>query len=233
MEDTAQRFKNLLEQTLIPDFCSKSARNMTPSGFRPPLIPLSEIDMIDFLRGWDEQLFRPTGNGLYQAPRSGASEQFFWSGRKANTPRTFTLWLEPIITLAAIARMHLDFGCPKELIESQSKPKWAFDVVGYESKSDQNPLIACEVKKSRKEIDVLINYMQLFGREPSLSSKLLKGYKKNALMKVNALRDRKLGIFWAAGPGRYEKVFSIQYSEQGVIELESVSTQVLNRGSTR
>jgi hypothetical protein len=113
MEDVTRRFMSLLEQTLIPDFCSKSTRNMNPSGFSANLTRLSEIDMADFLRGWEAQLLRHIGKGLYRAPQSGASEQFFWSGLKANSPRTFTIWIEPIITLGVLARMCLDFGGQK------------------------------------------------------------------------------------------------------------------------
>jgi hypothetical protein len=58
MEDVTKRFMNLLEQTLIPDFCSDSTRNMNPSCFRKAnLTDLSEIDIADFLRGWNAQLY--------------------------------------------------------------------------------------------------------------------------------------------------------------------------------
>jgi hypothetical protein len=179
-KDVTRCFTNLLEQTLIPDFCSKSARHMKPSGFCANLTRLSEIDMADFLRGWKAQLLRHTGNGLYRAtaPQSGASEQFFWSGRKANAPRTFTIWIEPIITLGVLARTHLDLGWPKALIGTQSKHDWAFDVFGCKSENDPSLLIACEVKKSREEIDALIGYMQSFGRQPSLSGAHLKSAKR-------------------------------------------------------
>ena len=231
MEDVTRRFKNLLEQTLIPDFRSNKARDMNPLGFRPSPTHLSETDMADFLRGWDAQLFRHIGKGLYRAPRSNASEQFFWSGRKANTPRTFTIWIEPIITLAVLARMHLDFKWPKTLLGTQSKPAWAFDVLAYRSEfeSDRGLFIACEVKKCREDVDDLIRYMQLFGRQPALSSEHLKRAQKNAFMKVKGLRDDNPYIFWAVGPSRHEKVFLVQYSESGVVEFEPTSFQALIR----
>ncbi len=228
-EDVLRRFMNLLEQTLIPDFCSSSARNVKPSEFRANLTRLSEIDMADFLRGWEAQLLPHIGDGLYRAPQSGASEQFFSLGRKANAPRTFTLWIEPIITLGVLARMHLDFGWPKALIGNHTKGDWAFDVFGYRSESDPRLLIACEVKKSREEMDSLIGYMQSFGRQPSLSSVDLKSAGKNAFRKVKALRGHTPGIFWAVGPNRYEKVFSVQYSEGDVIDFEPISRQSLMR----
>jgi hypothetical protein len=227
--DVTRRFKTLLEQTLIPDFCSKSARNMKPSGFNANLTRLSELDMADFLRGWDAQLLRHIGNGLYRAPQSGASEQFFWSGRKANVPRTFTISTESIIALSVLARMHLDFGWPKELIGTQSKRTWAFDVSGYKSESDLSPLMVCEVKKSSKEIDALIDYMQSLGRQPSLSGAYLKSAEKNAFMKVKALRAQTPSIFWAVGPNRYERVFWVHYSEGDVIEFDPITLKALMR----
>jgi hypothetical protein len=227
MEDATKRFRNLLEQTLIPGYCSINSRGMNSSGFRASRTPLSTIDMADFLRGWDAQLLPHDGNGRYRAPRGGASEVFFWEGLKANTPRTFTLWIEPIITLAVLARMHLDFAWPKTLIGNQLKGNWAFDVVGYKSESDPSILIACEVKKSRKEIDALISHMQCFGRQASLSGEQLKGAEKNAFKKVKALRECNPSIFWAVGPERYEKAFSVQYGEGGVIEFCPISSQVL------
>jgi hypothetical protein len=114
MEDVKTRFTNLLEQRLIPDYCSDSARGMNPAGFRANRTPISEIDMADFLRGWDAQLLVHVGNGQYRSPRGGAVELFFWEGRKANTPRTFTIWVEPIITLAVLARMHFFLGGRKQ-----------------------------------------------------------------------------------------------------------------------
>ena len=229
MEDVTKRFLDLLEQTLIPDFCSDSSRKLSPSGLPAKLLHLSEIDMADFLRGWDAQLLRHIGNGLYRAPRSGASEQFFWSGRKANAPRTFTIWIELVITLAVLARMHFDFGWPKSLIATQSEGDWAFDVVGYKSEGGSSLLVACEVKKSRKEIDALVSHMQSFGHHPTLSGEQLKGTKRNALKKVTALRNHKPEIFWAVGPDRYEKFFSIQYREGDVIEFEPISCESLIR----
>jgi len=130
--------------------------------------------------------------------------------------------------------MYLDFRWPKTLIGTQSKPKWAFDVFGCKSKCDSY-LIVCEVKKSRKEIDALIDYMHSFGRQPSLSGEHLKGVKRaknNAFIKVKALRADKPSIFWAVGPDRYEKVFSVKYFDGDVIEFEPISTQALMHGAS-
>ena len=230
MEDATKRFMDLLEHRLIPDFCSNRARNMNPSGFcaNANLTNLSEIDKVDFLRGWDAQLLEHIDSGRYRSgPQSGAFEQFFWSGLKATTPRTFTIWIEPIIALGVLARMYLDFNWPKALIGTQTKRKWAFDVFGCKSEYDPSLLVACEVKKSRKEINTLIGDMELFGRQPSSLGEHLKGAKRNSYMKLKALREDKPRIFWAVGPDRYEKVFSILYLEDDVIEFTPKSTDAL------
>ncbi len=229
MEDVKRRFSILLERTLIPDFCSNIARNMSPSAFRPSNLEcLSDIDLADFLRGWEAQLFQHVGNGLYRAPQGGAFEQFFWSGGKENEPRTFSLRIEPIITLGVLARMHLDFCWPKTLIGTQSKPYFDFDVFAYKADNERTLSIACEVKKSRKEADALSRYMQSFGREPDNSAKKLQPEKKNALLKLKALREQKPSIFWVVGPERYDNASAVRYRENGVVEFEAISTQALH-----
>lgn len=228
MEDLRKRFRKLLDETLIPDFCSNSARKMDLLGFRDAnLAHLSEIDITDFLRGWEAQLLEPVGKGLYRTPQSGACEQFFWSGLKANSPRTFTLWIEPIIALGVLARMHLDLKWPRGLIGTQTKSNWAFDVFGYKSESDRNLLVACEVKKSCKEINGLINNMQSFGSQRPLAEEHLKSNEKNALKKVEALRKLKPDIFWAVGPSRCEKIFRVRYSKSDAIGFEPIPLEAL------
>jgi hypothetical protein len=116
------------------------------------------------------------------------------------------------------------------MIGNQLEGGWAFDAVGYKSESDPSMLIACEVKKSRKEIDALISHMQSFGLQPPLSSEQLEQLnktEKNAYRKVKALRERNASTFWAVGPERYEKVFSVDYREEEVIEFEPISSQAL------
>ncbi len=220
MDGVKKQFMDVLEQELIPSFCSRSDRNMTRKGFRcDNLKDLRDQDMLDFLRGWQENLFKHRGGGLYEAPQGGSQEQFFWSGLKANSPRTFSLWHEPVIALGVLARMHLDFRWPRELIGSQTKPAYAFDVFGCESDKNDQPLLVCEVKKSSKEIDALVAHMQEFGLKPALTKESLltsTSTAKNAWMKVTALRKNPAGMFWAVGPGRYERLFLVEYSGDAV-----------------
>jgi hypothetical protein len=40
------------------------------------------------------------------------------------------VWIEPVVTIAAMARLHFEFGWPISCLGMQSKT-WAFDLMGY------------------------------------------------------------------------------------------------------
>lgn len=225
MQNPRDRFTDLLNNILIPQFCESKVSIFEPSGFRDNSNKLSDSDLTDFLRGWESKLLIHIGSGRYRATRSGASEQFFWSGSKSNSPRTFTIWIEPIITLAALARIHLDFLWPKELIGTQSKNDWAFDLVCFKSERATDEFIACEIKKSRKELDNLIAHMKILGKNPDIAGDQLSGPAKNAFKKIHALRVRKPAVFWAVGPDRYESVFRLHFDENNHVELVPTTVQ--------
>ena len=130
MNAAAQTFRNRVLNDLLPTYCNDPSRLWDVAGFKQDWDKIGEIDAADFLRGVDGELVKHEGRGLYRAPRSTAREQFFWPGVKKKTPRPITLWVEPIITVAVLARLHFDLGWPKELIGTQSKD-WAFDVTTY------------------------------------------------------------------------------------------------------
>src|SRR5712664_1953376 len=48
-----------------------------------------------------------------------------------------TIWVEPIITVAVLSRLHFKWGWPKELIGTQSQ-KWEFDVTAYRASDLSN-----------------------------------------------------------------------------------------------
>ena len=154
--------------------------------------------------------------GLYRALKSSAGEQFFWSGSKHAAPRPFTLWLEPIITVAALGRLHWDHYWPIDLIGTQSSD-WAFDLVAYR-RGSMNEYIAGEVKKSEIELERLIDLMKRLGRSPDAPVPKA-GRERNAYKKVEALRSRKSPIFWAVGPAGYNHVFSVAYGADSIVEL--------------
>lgn len=228
MSSTTESFHTVLYEHLIPDFCSRASRNMTPASFDKKSIKLSKTDMDDFVRSWNANILMSLGEGLYRGHKSGASEQFFWSGRKNKTPRTYTLSIEPIITVAALARLHLDYGWPANLIGTQSSDGWAFDAIAYLNEKDLIETIACEVKKTTNEVDTLISAMKSFAQNPDRAENGLKGASLNAFRKLQALRLRKPKIFWALGPNRYETIFKPSYYPDGTIDLVAVSADQLN-----
>ncbi len=226
MDELATRFAQLLEEVLIPHFCSNESKGVSPRGFRGDASRVSECDQLDFLRGWDAQLLVHQGGSLYRADGSKKSEQFFWEGPKNAVSRTYTLWLEPIITLGVLARLHLDYGWPRELIGTQSQPNGEFDALTRRSRLDSSLRLAAEVKKSPREVDELLRQMHRFCRD-TVAREPFKAAEKNAFRKVQALRRDKPEFFWAIGPDRYESLFSINYLSEGVIEFTPVSQQAL------
>lgn len=199
---------------------------MQVSGFVSASNRTTEIDAADFLRGWNAGLCAHKGRGQYIVGQAKVHEQFFWSGTKQPENRSFTLWMEPVITVAAIGRLHLDFGWPVAALGSQSKD-WAFDIVAR--KSDSSLRIAGEVKKSRAEVDDLIDLMARFAGDPSAQLPG-PGKMRNAFKKVASLRAYSADLLWIVGPDRYEFVFEMRQSEGGTIGFATVSLGALRYG---
>lgn len=206
--DSQRAFEAILNDELLPAFCSHPTGQYEVAGFRKETMRISELDATDFVRAWKAELITPTEKPwLYRCPKSAASELFFWAGRKQPTPRRFTLWLEPVITVAALARLRFDFGWPAHLLGTQS-PDWAFDLVGLSPNADGERVLG-EVKKSRKEVELLIELMQAFGSDPDAPAPP-GGKELNAYRKVEGLRNSGAPVFWAVGPDGFNKVFWIK-----------------------
>lgn len=154
----------------------------------------------------------------FVCPRSRATEVIFWEGAKAVTPRPITLWLEPVITIAAMARLHLDYGWPLECLGTQSE-KWKFDVMVFKSQDVKNEYVAGEVKKSSKELDELIINMQLSCAEGTLDYSTASRARKNAHNKWLGLQRCRAPLFWALGPGGDSRLYEVFYSSTGIISL--------------
>ena len=222
--DYQSKFLTTLNQELIPDFCSKPSGVYMSHGFKKSPASLAELDLRDFLRAWNGGLLTHLGGGLYRAPRSSASEQFFWSGQMTGDGKSFTLWREPIITVAALARLHWDLGWPLHLIGTQSSD-WAFDLVAFKPDNSREQ-IAGEVKKSVEEIDELVAYMEAFCADPHIPPPAT-GKALNAYKKVASLRTKQPPVFWALGPAGYEKLFQVRYQPGGEMDLLPGSAAVL------
>lgn len=176
---------------------------------------LEPQDANDFMAALDSGVVEHQ-NGTFLASRSFAKEQLFWEHGRDTVPRKITLWLEPVITVAGLMRLHRDFGWPANQLGLQSDT-WAFDLVGYAE--DGTERLVCEVKKTRMEVDKLIKLMKRHQATPSDAAIGLKGAELNAMRKIIGLRRSGAPVFWALGPGRYEQVFSVTYNADGSLEL--------------
>lgn len=221
-----QAFKDRIIGDLLPTFCDDPSRGWGCAGFKEDWKNISEKDAADFLLALDAGLIEHQGRGLYRAPRSRASEQFFWSGQKRILPRPVTLWVEPIITVAALSRLHFEWGWPKELIGTQSQ-KWEFDVAAYRASDPNNEYVACEVKKTTAELEQLVELMQRFSTDRNARNAFKSSKEKNAFRKLQGLQARRASIFWALGPNGASKVFRMTYSDGGEVIFESASDEAL------
>lgn len=220
-----ERLTALIYDRLLPEFCNHPSRGFGVTGFKPDSIKLHETDARDFLRAWDSGLLEHIGRGQYRAAKSAASEQWFWSGAKGAAIRSVTLWLEPVITVAAMARLHLDLGWPKDRIGAQSLD-WAFDAVGYLPGS-QTEYIACEVKKTPVEVERLVSSMTAYCADRPKAPGELTGYQRNAYRKLAGLDQRQAPLFWVVGPGGLSRPFHVHYEDNRVLRLETAGEAAL------
>lgn len=215
MTDTIKRFTERLEKDWLPSFCGALHRDYPSDGFKVSSIgKLDEFDALWFMRAIDNQLVSES-EGFFVAPRSAAKEQIFWQGTRNVTPRPITLWVEPIITIGALTRLHSEYGWPIENLGAQSKT-WAFDLVCYESASDRE-IIACEVKKNQKEVEKMLDFMNVHCGKFPLDSEPENSIERNAYRKVQAIRESWAKLFWALGPGGNGQLFCVdreKYSQK-------------------
>ncbi len=208
MLDSISIFTQRLYDEWLPSFCEAPHRNYPSTGFKMDSIKkLSEYDAQWFLSAVDAGIVSES-NGFFLAPQSKAKEQIFWQGEKAKSPRPISLWVEPIITMGALARLNQEFGWPKDTLGAQSKT-WAFDLVCYDSVSNKEQLV-CEVKKDRKEIEVLLNFMNEHCVKDPTCDEPENSKERNAYRKVEGVRNSWPSIFWALGPRGVGHVFHIQ-----------------------
>ncbi len=211
-----QEFKARLPQEWLIPFCT--ARGYSHEGFDGHrLNELSEVDAADFMQAVDCGLVHHS-DGTFLAAQSKAKEQIFWEGAKSIVPRKVTLWLEPIITIAGLMRLHRNFHWNKDQLGLQSKT-WAFDFVGYAANDLSNEQLVCEVKKTEQEVKTLLELMHKHLGTPAEREHEFKAAERNAFKKVLALRKSASKVFWALGPNGYGYVFNIIRGQDGVVAI--------------
>lgn len=207
------QFAGRLRSEWLPNYCV--ARDYAVEGFKGASLRVEPADARDCMAAIEQGVVVDCGGGRYRAARSAADEVLFWEGRRDVAPRPISLWLEPVITFAALARLHLAFGWPKERLASQPAG-WAFDVAAYAA--DDTPTLLGEVKKSLTELDRLRADLERLeaGAEPS-------SVPPNSRKKWNAMlafRPRVVGLL---GPGQKEHVYVPIYTGRGAALQKATS----------
>lgn len=221
-EEAAQKFRQRVLDEWIVDFCRARAADYQPAGLvQSTLDRVSGFDAFWFQQAVDQGLVRTEG-GFFRFPQSGSNEQIFSSGLKGQELRKTYLWVEPVITIGACARLICQFGWPAEQIGAQSEAPYAFDLVGKSEDGDH--LLVGEIKKNGRELDHLIRLMLGYCVDSAIDESAMKQAERNALKKVKALWKLRPKTFWALGPDDYGQVFAVQYNDaQHKIELSTLA----------
>lgn len=208
--DPVAAFRERLYAEWLPAFCNDPARGYGTGGFRDASIRVGPKDAANFLRAMDGGLVKDIGGGRYRCAQSKALEQLFWQLGKNETPRPVVLWMEPVISMATLARFHFDLGWPAEHLGMQTAD-WAFDLAAYDSAEAPQLVIACEVKKSRAEIDHLVADLHQHSQDQPDNPISEKPRHINSFKKWAALRRNRPPFLWVVGPEGYEFAFALEH----------------------
>lgn len=211
--DSIEEFVYRIHHDWLPAYCADKHRKFETRGFNLSSIKVSEIDAADFIRAIDLKIVTDKGGGRYLAAKSAAIEVIFWAGNRIDSPRTISLWLEPIITIAAAARLHINYGWPKECIGLQSK-RWGFDFVAYASAASDQEFIMGEVKKSGREVDKLISDLKALSTNPGITDISQLNVSNNSFKKWTELLSRRPKVVWVLGPAATGVIFNISYPNE-------------------
>lgn len=228
--DPVAAFRERLYSDWLPVFCNDPRRGYGTDGFRDDSIRVTSRDAANFLRALDGGLVRDVGGGQYRCARSKALEQLFWQHEKHKLPRPVTLWMEPVITMATLARLHYDLGWPEECLGMQTAD-WAFDLAAYSAGEAPRLLIACEVKKSRLEIDHLVADLLHHSREEANGPISTRPRHVNSFKKWESLTRERAPFLWVVGPDGYEFAFQVCHhqhtTEMAAIDVDRLQYELV------
>jgi hypothetical protein len=210
MPAAIDQFYERLRTEWLPRFCLPPKRGLERSEFREGSNRVSELDAADFLRAIDSGVVVEKSGGTFWSERSYVQEQLVWQGLKRISPRPLTLWLEPVITIATLARLHLDYGWPATQLGMQSRD-WAFDFAVYEARPRDAILIAGEVKKTKREVERLMEDVSTYAGSGATEPASKHPRHVNSYKKWNALRNARVPLIWAVGPNGYSTLRKISY----------------------
>lgn len=202
-QDPLSEFEERLYREWLPAYCS--SRGYDPAGFRPASLTVSAADARGCMRALDAKLVRDLGGGRFATGPMQPIEPLFWEGRRAVIPRPITLWHEPVISFATLARLHDDFGWPAELLVNQPGG-WAFDIAGRDPADPKQFHLLVEVKKSRRESDSLVQDLV------RASEGDVAGMSVNSRKKWDALLREPPRVVWVVGPDRQSQAFRVSHA---------------------
>lgn len=220
--DPLCEFNRRIRSEWLPAYCNDPKRQYSPAGFRSTPVRLSATDAEGCMRAIDLGVVKLVGHARYRAARGRATEPLFWDGLRRITPRPITLWLEPVITFAALAKLHIDFGWPVDLLANQPR-SWAFDIAAHNPARPESYRILAEVKKTEVEakrlVRDLLNAIARVGQE---------GMNPNSAKKWAGLAADRPPVLWIVGPAGYSRAFTCTYAEHGAAQLTEASHEVLH-----
>lgn len=205
-----QEFWRRLESEWLLAYCNDPDRQYSLDGFVRDRTIVGNRDAADFLRAVDHSIVTIEAGGRFRMPRSSTHEVLFWEHERDVSPRRLTLWLEPIITIAAVARLHLDYGWPLQCLGMQSRDS-AFDVTAFLPRDLTNEFIAGEVKPTAKQLDTLLNRLHACCQRGKHDDCLASSTRRNAHKKWLGLQRCQAPIFWALGPDGDSRVFEVSH----------------------
>lgn len=219
MSDVMSEFTRRLMGEWLPTFCTDPERRVPVAGFQSKSIErIAPVDAADFMRALDGGVILDTGGGRYRAPLSSALEYLFWSGSKTESPRPLTLWAEPLITMACLARLHFEHAWPRASLGMQSTT-WEYDLVARREGEDRDYLVG-EVKKTVGEVDRMVECMLALCAGADEETFRSHPAKNNARKKWAGFSQYRPKVFWAIGPGGHSRVFRLSYSADRRAKME-------------
>ena len=103
---------------------------------------------------------------------------------------------------------------------------YAFDVATYCGTDGRGLAIACEVKKTRLEVDHLISDLQQYCLNPASEPTSSKPRQLNSYRKLLSLRKNQPTFLWIVGPDGYNSAFAVGHAN-GSISLTPISAEDL------
>ena len=212
--DTLQRFRRHVLDEWLPKYCSNPKKKYDPTGFEEEsLARVSEVDAADCINAIASGTVRDDGHGCFRAHHSTANEYLFWElGPKSLPKRPIRLWLEPVITFAAVERLRSRHGWPVERLGLQPSG-WAFDFAAFDSSGQ--PLILGEVKKTSRELSRLQRDLL------KLASGQVRGVLDNSARKWKAIVSMRPHLVLLVGPADECIPYEVAPLDTGVHLIEA------------